>query len=450
MKEFVGRNAELRFLEQYYGRPGSQLVIVYGSKGVGKTRLLQEFCAGKGFAYYLARACSGREQCFQWGAELREQGLSMEKYPDYGQIFRAALSGVPGERPVLVIDEFQYMIKGGLNFFDRLTGFAEGGCDGRQVMIVLVTSAAGWVENHLVGKIGSKAARINGFLKVRPFGFLEMRALFGEYSMEEALHSYAVLGGIPGYWVNFSPKLTAEKNIIRSIVAVESRLHEEMEVFLERELREPCVYNTILSALAGGFYKLNDIYAHTGFSRAKISVYLKNLMELDLVEKVYSFETAGRANAQKGVYRIANPYVRFYFRYLFPNQSMLQQLTPEEFYKRKIAPTYEQYTEESYCLACRELMGREYRTVGEWRGKTGNIDIVASDAGEEQIGVACCKWSGKMLHSDYERLLASMKKARIKTTDIRLYCERGFDEQLEKAAGEGRVKLLGIRESEGH
>ena len=317
-------------------------------------------------------------------------------------------------------------------------------------MIVHVTSAAGWVENHLVGKIGSKAARINGFLKVRPFGFLEMCALFGEYSMEETLHSYAVLGGIPGYWVNFSPKLTAEKNIIRSIVAVESRLHEEMEVFLERELREPCVYNTILSALAGGFYKLNDIYAHTGFSRAKISVYLKNLMELDLVEKVYSFETAGRANAQKGVYRIANPYVRFYFRYLFPNQSMLQQLTPEEFYKRKIAPTYEQYTEEAYCLACRELMGREYRTVGEWRGKTGNIDIVASDAGEEQIGIACCKWSGKMLHSDYERLLASMKKARIKTTDIRLYCERGFDEQLEKAAGEGRVKLLGIRESEGH
>ena len=374
----------------------------------------------------------------------------MEKYPDYGQIFRAALSEVPGERPVLVIDEFQYMIKGGLNFFDRLTEFAEEGSDGRQVMIVLVTSAAGWVENHLVGKIGSKAARINGFLKVRPFGFLEMRALFGEYSMEEALHSYAVLGGIPGYWVNFSPKLTAEKNIIRSIVAVESRLHEEMEVFLERELREPCVYNTILSALAGGFYKLNDIYAHTGFSRAKISVYLKNLMELDLVEKVYSFETAGRANAQKGVYRIANPYVRFYFRYLFPNQSMLQQLTPEEFYKRKIAPTYEQYTEEAYCLACRELMGREYRTVGEWRGKTGNIDIVACDAGEEQIGIACCKWSGKMLHSDYERLLASMKKARIKTTDIRLYCERGFDEQLEKAAGEGRVKLLGIRESEGH
>ena len=127
MKEFVGRNAELRFLEQYYGRTGSQLVIVYGSKGVGKTRLLQEFCAGKGFAYYLARACSGREQCFQWGAELGEQGLPMEKYPDYGQIFRAALSEIPGDRPVLVIDEFQYMIKGGLNFFDRLTEFAEEG-----------------------------------------------------------------------------------------------------------------------------------------------------------------------------------------------------------------------------------------------------------------------------------------------------------------------------------
>ena len=49
--------------------------------------------------------------------------------------------------------------------------------------------------------------------------------------------------------------------------------------------------------------KLNDIYRHTGFSRAKISVYLKNLMELDLAEKVYSYDTEGRSDTQKGIYR---------------------------------------------------------------------------------------------------------------------------------------------------
>lgn len=447
MKKNVVRNAELHFLEQYYSRPGCQLVIVYGSKGVGKTSLLQEFCREKETSYYLARACSDREQCFRWGRELRERGLAVAGYPDYKELFSAAVSSLAAGKGVLVIDEFQYMVKNSGAFFDCLTEFADD-LPEKEMMIVLVSSAAGWVENHLVSKIGSRATHISGFLKVRPLGLAQLRKLFPEYSMEDGLKNYAVLGGIPGYWMNFSPKLDARENIIRNLLVAESRLHEEMEVFLERELREPAVYNTILSALAEDRNKLNDIYQHTGFSRAKISVYLKNLMELDLVEKVYSFETAGRANAQKGVYRISNPYVRFYFRYLFPDQSLLQQMTPEEFYQQRIAPDFEQYTEAAYCLACRERLGREYRTVGEWLGKTDSIDIVAAD-GLGKIVAAACKWSRTMQHCDYERLLHAVKHARIEYSEVRLYCEKGFDEALHRAAAENKVKLLRLGESEG-
>ena len=221
-----------------------------------------------------------------------------------------------------------------------------------------------------------------------------------------------------------------------------------MKAFLERELREPGVYNTILTAMARDCNKLNDIFRHTGFSRAKISVYLKNLMELDLVEKVYSYDTEGRANAQKGIYRIANAYVRFYFRYLFPNQSMLQQLEPETFYDKKIAPSFDLYVEETYRKICREQLNREYRVVGEWLGKTGNIDVVASD-GQGHVGTAACVYSKAMKYEDYEWLLFSMKKAKLHCEDIRLFCDKGFDERLMQAAEEGIVKLCSIKESEG-
>ena len=64
--------------------------------------------------------------------------------------------------------------------------------------------------------------------------------------------------------------------------------------WLSEELRETAVYDTILATLADGRHgKLNDMYAHTGFSRAKISVYLKNLMELELVEKVLGYDFEG-------------------------------------------------------------------------------------------------------------------------------------------------------------
>lgn len=448
MKKFAGRDSELKFLEQYYCRAGSQAVVVYGGKGVGKTRLLQEFCKNKKAYYYLARACSDREQRCQWGGELRERGLEVSQYPGYEELFSSTLTEKETEKQVLVIDEFHHMLKGDSVFFDKLAEFLENRMMNRPVMIVLCTSASGWVENHLVGKIGSRAAMIGGFLKVRELSFASIRELFTEYSLDDCIRAYAVLGGVPGYWMSFDSSLDTKENMIKNIITRESRLHEEMEIFLEQELREPGVYNTILAALARDCNKLNDIYRHTAFSRAKISVYLKNLMELDLVEKVYSYDTEGRANAQKGIYRITNTYVRFYFRYLFPNQSMLQMLTPQQFYERKVAPSYDLYVEEAYRKICRERMNREYRVVGEWLGKTGMIDIVASD-GQGTIGVAGCAYSRAMKYDDYKRLMFSMKKAKLASEDIRFYCEKGFDDGLVQAADEGRLKLFSVKKSEG-
>ncbi len=105
MENFAGRDSKLDFLERQYDRTGSQLIVVYGNKGVGKTRLLQEFCGDREWKYYLARACSEKEQRYQWSCEQGEAFPFLEEPLSY-------------------------------------------------VMLVLVTSASGWVENSFVGKIG--------------------------------------------------------------------------------------------------------------------------------------------------------------------------------------------------------------------------------------------------------------------------------------------------------
>lgn len=446
MKKFTGRNAELKYLNQYYEKDGSQLLIVYGSKGVGKTRLLQEFCKDKKWCYYLARACADREQRWQWAGELREGNQEIVKYPEYEELFETAILSDETDKQILVIDEFHHMVKADDSFFEKLVSFLKNRESDQPVMIVLCTSASGWVENSLIGKIGALAASIDGFLKIKELSFEEISLLFGEYSFQDRICIYAVLGGIPGYWLNFSPSLSVRENVIQNVLGKESRLYEEMSLFMDQELREPGVYNTILTTLARDCNKLNDIYRHTGFSRAKISVYLKNLMELDLVEKVYSFETAGWENAQKGIYRIKNPYVKFYYKYLFANQSMLQVISPEEFYDKKIADSFERFTEETYRRICREMLGKEYRTVGEWLGKTGSIDVVATD-NTGTLCIAMCSYASQMKTEDLEWLLFSMKKAKLSATDIRLYCEKGFTKDLIDIAEEYSVQLLFLDEN---
>lgn len=442
MDKFVGRSAELNYLEQFYQASDSQMLVVYGGRGIGKTRLLQEFCKDKRSAYYLARACSGMEQRYQWAMECKGKGLEIERYPSWETLFVAETS-YSNQKQILVLDEFQHMCKTDDGFFPALCEFVRKSGKETPVLVILCTSASGWVENSMVDRIGAYASRISGFFKVRELSFAAIRELFDAYSLEDAVSGYAVLGGIPGYWKSFSENLSARENMITNILTRESRLHEEMTVFLEQELREPAVYNTILAALARDCCKLNDIYKHTNFSRAKISVYLKILMELDLVEKVYSYESEGqgRSNAQKGIYRISNPYVRFYFRYLFPNQSLLQLVSPEEFYEAKVKDSYPLFIEETYRKICREQMKRRFSQVGEWLGKTGSLDIVAVDK-DGNISIAACSYSREMTLQDYEWLVFSAKKAKINPSEVYMFGEMGFEETLVQLAEEQNVKLV--------
>ncbi|HOO29104.1 MAG TPA: DUF234 domain-containing protein, partial [Lachnospiraceae bacterium] len=212
---------------------------------------------------------------------------------------------------------------------------------------------------------------------------------------------------------------------------------------LPEELREPSVYNTILLTLASGKQKLNELYKHTGFNRAKISVYLKNLIELELVEKVDSYDTAGKENTQKGLYRISNQFVHFWYRYVFPDLSMLQIMSPKKYFDKYIEPSFKSYTSECFTKVCKEylcLMNKmnqlhfKFVKMGSWVGKVGTIDIVAQDEDGRTL-IGCCNWEKSLMtYEDYEWLLFCAEQAKLKADDIYLFTAGGFDEQLKLEA----------------
>ena len=117
----------------------------------------------------------------------------------------------------------------------------------------------------------------------------------------ECIEGYAIFGGFPAIWKLVDKNLSLEENIIQNVCNPCGRLYHFGVWTVESQLRETSVYNTILTALANGKYKLNELHQHTGFSRAKISVYIKNLMELGILEKDFSVDTEGRDNIQKGL-----------------------------------------------------------------------------------------------------------------------------------------------------
>ncbi len=441
----LGRKSEINQLGTYYDRDHSQILVMYGQKYIGKTALLREFMLDKPGFYFLCDPLSEREMKYRLGAYLAGLGVKTLKYPEFNDVF-SCFSMTHTQKKVIVFDEFQNIIKACPDFMDRLISFIHSNWNTQEYLVVLVSSSVEFVENSLVSKIGEAAFELSGFLKLKELTFNDLREYFSLYTNEDLMMCWSVLGGVPGFWNCFDGKISVKENIIKNIIAPNGVLRNVTKELLSDELRETNVYNTILSAISEGRLKLNDLYEHTEFSRAKISVYLKNLMEIELVKKVFSVDTEGRDNALKGLYAISNKLVDFEYTFLFNNSSFLEFESPEEFYSLHVQPQFKAYVGKFYGEVCTEFMeklnnrGRLPITVnkfGAWLGKPGTIDIVGTSDDGKNI-LALCVYDKPMLtYDDYEWLLYCAKKAQLTPDYIFLFTNTRFDE---KVSLEGKVR----------
>lgn len=431
-----GRVNELQYLNTVYAKEGSQILVVYGQKNIGKTMLLRDFMSDKDAFYYHAKEASERQQLYLLSSCIRDLGFDTPEYPTEYYPLLSMMVTASTDKKVFIFDEFEAIIKNGTTFMEDLLKLTQ---TNKQICIILCSSSIAFIENGLVPKIGKAALSISGFLKMKELKFTDLRKRFPNYSFEDSVILYSILGGIPGLWNYFDPKLTLKENICRNILRHGAYLQEEGARQVKEQLREPAVYSSILAALAQGKNKLNDLYLHTEFSRAKISVYLKNLMELELVEKVFSFDTPGKDNQKKGIYRISNHFVHFWFKYLYPNFSNCYRLSPEKFYDKYILPTLKEYGEIYYAKVCREYMlfwnqtkqlNFQFVRSGYIEGKTGTIDFVSQNE-ENDFAVGFCDFSSPMVtYEEYEEYCNRAYMAKIKPKIIYLMAVGGFDEKL--------------------
>lgn len=437
------RKVEMQYLENSYLHTENDIVVLYGAKDIGKTSLLKQFCKNKDYFYYKARPCSEAEQINLFKHELKDE---LPKNTPLGDTWDSLINTMlmqKTEKRVIIIEEFTQIVKNSDEFMLEVVKAIHNRWNNQAVMFILCTSSTYWVENQMVEKIKESAYEISGILKVNELKFLDLVRNFKGYKVLSCVETYSILGGVEGFWQYFDDSLSVSENVCNQILKRDGYLHNAGVHILPEELREHSVYNTILLTLASGKQKLNDIFKHTGFSRAKISVYLKNLIDLEIVEKVDSYETAGKENAQKGIYRICNRYVAFWYKYVFPNFSKLDMMEPQKFYKKYIEPTFNEYVAECFKTVCSEYlslmnhMGQlnfRFTKMGSWVGKVGTIDIVAQDEAGHTL-IACCNWEKKaMSYEDYEWILFCCEQAKLSVNDYYLFSSGTFDDRLKTEA----------------
>ncbi len=444
---FTGRTQELERLEAFYASERSGIVVLYGRSGIGKTALTRRFLQGKQAGYYTARRVTTKEQFL-----CMKQEWKTEEASDFYEAFTALYASYAvGGKFVLVLDEFRNLLEDSTEFLAAFLRFyAEHHGDGT-LLVLLLSSSVSWVENEMTGVLGNAARLVQGFIKLKEFSFMELAGYHKGSSVQENIYTGAVLGGIPAYLRLWNEKDSFKDNVVRLFLSEDAPLFEEAERYLKKELRELSAYNTILAALAQGKYKLNDIYAQTGFSRAKISVYLKNLTELDCTEKLFSFDTSEQRSVQKGLYRIREPFLRFWYRFVYPNLSEIALGHGEQVYETCIAPQLTEFVQESFSDVCGEylqVMNRygqladSYGSFGVWYGKIGKIDVAAKTAqGNCLVGFCDCG-TGITELPVLKRYGEILESAVLKPTECYCFSMQGFSKEFEAAANKLGIRLV--------
>lgn len=449
-----GRKAELKKLETLYQQEGNQLVVLYGRRENGIRALIRDFCREKKSFYYYAPEASAKAQKKRMASEIARQYGGSIPEENYEVFFNRLKSG-DASKLVLVIECFDHIVKKDSCFMEGIKKLKEHKLYPGPVMILLYTSEVSWFRQALPELLETYQKKMDVIDQLSEVRFVELVQHFPEYTVSQSVEVYGIIGGIPEYIVRWNPSEDIRSNVCRHILSPEGFLHQEAERIISSELRELSVYNTILQALACGKRKLNDLFLETGFSRAKISVYLKNLMAFDIVEKISSFETVGWENAQKGLYQIKDTFINFWFKFVYPDLSDLYRLSPEEFYDRYIAQGLEEYLNRYFvkvCMEYLELMNQmkklpiEIYKMGSWVGKRGHIDIIVQNSIRENL-LCLCNWSEPMTFEMCQNLFQSMEQAKITANYYYLFSAKGFDEKLVKmVAADQRILLVDMNQ----
>ena len=441
---FIGREQELHFFNDKYNSPGGQLVVLYGRRRIGKTETLHKFCEGKPHVFYSCRELSDAKQLAAFSERILKAGSPAAKYFDTFGDWETAFKGIlelpaDGAKKLLVIDEFPYMCRGNPSIPSILQILWDEQLKNKDVMIVLCGSAMSFIEKKILSEKNPLYGRATGIYKLSELPFEDAVKFFPGYTEEDKMMAYSILGGIPHYLRQFDPVLTLRDNIVKNVLTKGCVLYSEVEFLIRQELREPALYNTVIEAIALGNTQLNDIYTKTQIEKSKISVYLKNLMELQILEREFSIlsdrgtASSGKKQAAstRGLYRITDNFFRFWYSFVLPNISDLETGDPDGVFKYAIEPQLNNFASPVFETVCREFLRRKNRldelpfrisNLGRWWGKLNitvlsdsekekpaavdsEIDIVAIDAESKHYIIGECKFRNADTDvSDLERL----------------------------------------------
>lgn len=456
---FYCREKELNQLEKRYEGNKFECVVIYGRRRVGKTALINQFCKKKPVIFFSALNATEKENLIELSKMIYElksgSAVNAPIYNTFDDAFSEITDLAKSQRLIFVIDEYPYLAKAYPSISSRLQHLIDKTWQESNLFLILCGSSMSFMEKQVLGYESPLYGRRTAQIKVEALTYREIVAFNPKLTLEEQALVYGITNGIPHYINKLDIKDSLDEAILENIFNPSSYLFEEPENLLKQELREPALYNSIITAVATGSSRLNDIANKVGIDSNVCNKYIKTLLELGIIIKETPFmEKAGK----KTIYLLGDNFFQFWYHFVSKNTSSIQSGRITQNYELSVKKYYSDYMGLIFEKMCKDYLVKYAQNlpvllvdIGQWWGTDPKkkqqiqIDIVANSAeNDKEFIVGSCKYKNEPVGVDeYEKLkeYAQVFNSRGKF-HYYIFSKSGFTQNLKALEEQGLVRLI--------
>ena len=408
ISNFVNREKELALLEEEWRKEGGRLIVLYGRRRIGKTRLLMEFTKNKENKgiFYIAEDSSRQIQINglkdRIAEFLNDPLLKSLEIKEWSQLFEYLAKNMPEQRFYLIIDEFPYLIKSDkaiLSTLQRLwdTVFADS-----PMFTVLSGSLLGLMSDMVLSYASPLYGRRTRDILLEKMSFRDAKK-FVSLPFRESLELYFITGGVPEYLLKAAEYSSLNEFLEREFFNKTGYFYREPYFIISQEFKELRSYFSILNAIAYGNTRPAEIANFVGMEAKKIYPYLENLIRLGFVERLIPIF----GNPKKGIYLIKDNVFDFWFNFVFRYREEIEResfTTAYDEMSRYYGKKFEEFVIKEvihHLLDCSK--------AGRWWHKNEEIDVVAVNESKMEMAFIECKWS-VLERRDVKKIIGELEK----------------------------------------
>ena len=442
---FLDRARELTRLRRALSRPGGSLIVVYGRRRCGKSRLLQEALGGHARAYYLADLsdASIQRRALSVEAERIVPGFAAASYGDWAAVLETWRRRAPRDA-WLVLDELPYLVQ----VSPALPSIIQRIIDtpGERPLRLL---ACGSSQRMMHGLVLDETAPLYGraaeVVKVAPMPPEALPAAL-HLDPEDSVVAYSIWGGLPRNWELAADYGSTSEALAALVLDRNGVLHGEPSRLLLDDMRSAVQANSLLGLIGSGCHRLSEIGGRVGQSATNLSRPLSRLIALGYVRREVPFGESTRST-RRSLYRLDDPFLLFWYRFVAPNRSRLEIDLIDAVHAEVLARLASHVAEVWEWLARRSVPqmaidGLQWNPASRWWGRDVDgdpleIDVVAESSDRRHLLLGEAKWSDR---ADPPGILSALRRKaeripfrRGRRMHFALWLKRGGGERVDGA-----------------